>query len=143
MELNDWLRQVASQHQKKGLSKTFVAVHEDQPTRVCAFYALTLAELDSQHLPDAWRKKMPRRAPGVRLGRLAVDLRHQSKGLGEMLLVDALTRAQRVYQQADGIGLFVDVIDDEAASFYKRYGFAAAPNQPLLLLLPVQSLGKT
>jgi ribosomal protein S18 acetylase RimI-like enzyme len=143
MELNDWLRQVASQHQKKGLSKTFVAVHEDQPTRVCAFYALTLAELDSQHLPDAWRKKMPRRAPGVRLGRLAVDLSHQSKGLGEMLLVDALTRAQRVYQQADGIGLFVDVIDDEAASFYKRYGFAAAPNQPLLLLLPVQSLGKT
>ena len=143
LELNDWLRQVASQHQKKGLSKTFVAVHDDEPTRICAFYALTLAELDSQHLPDAWRKKMPRRAPGVRLGRLAVDLRDQSNGLGEMLLVDALTRAQRVYQQAGGIGLFVDAIDDEAASFYKRYGFAAAPDQPLLLFLPVQSLGKT
>ena len=72
-----------------------------------------------------------------------MDLRDQSNGLGEMLLVDALTRAQRVYQQAGGIGLFVDAIDDEAASFYKRYGFTAAPDQPLLLFLPVQSLGKT
>jgi ribosomal protein S18 acetylase RimI-like enzyme len=142
MELNDWLRQVASQHQKKGLSKTFVAVQEDEPMRIRAYYALTLAELDSQHLPDVWRKKMPRRAPGLRLGRLAVDLRFQSKGLGEMLLVDALTRAQRVNQEAGGIGLFVDAIDGEAASFYKRYGFETAPDQPLLLFLPVQSLSQ-
>ena len=140
LELNAWLCQVASQHQRKGLSKTFVAVHEDDTTRICAYYALTLAELDSHHLPDAWRKKMPRRAPGVRLGRLAVDSRFQGKGLGEMLLVDALTRAQRVYSEAGGIGLFVDAIDEQAAAFYKRYGFEAAPDQPLLLFLPVQSL---
>jgi GNAT superfamily N-acetyltransferase len=138
--LNAWLYQVANQHQKKGLSKTFVAVREDEPTRICAYYALTLAELDSHRLPDAWRKKMPRRAPGVRLGRLAVDLRFQGKGLGEMLLVDALTRAQRVYIEAGGIGLFVDAIDEQAANFHKRYGFEAAPDQPLLLFLPVQSL---
>ena len=143
MELNAWLRQVANRHQKKGLSKTFVAVREDDPTRIGAYYALTLAELDSHHLPDAWRKKMPRRAPGVRLGRLAVDLRLQGKGLGEMLLVDALTRAQRVYMEAGGIGLFVDAIDEQAANFYKRYGFEAAPDQPLLLFLPVQSLRQT
>jgi GNAT superfamily N-acetyltransferase len=143
MELNAWLRQVANRHQKKGLSKTFVAVREDDPTRIGAYYALTLAELDSHHLPDAWRKKMPRRAPGVRLGRLAVDLRLQGKGLGEMLLVDALTRAQRVYMEAGGIGLFVDAIDEQAANFYKRYGFEAAPDQPLLLFLPVQSLSQT
>ena len=142
MELNAWLRQVANQHQKKGLSKTFVAVREDDPTRTGAYYALTLAELDSHHLPDAWRKKMPRRAPGVRLGRLAVDLRLQGKGLGEMLLVDALTRAQRVYMEAGGIGLFVDAIDEQAANFYKRYGFEAAPDQPLLLFLSVQSLSQ-
>ena len=28
-ELNDWLRQVARQHQDKGLSKTFVAIREE------------------------------------------------------------------------------------------------------------------
>lgn len=41
-ELNDWLRSVARQHQDKGLSKTFVAILENQPTQICAYYALTL-----------------------------------------------------------------------------------------------------
>lgn len=140
-ELNEWLRQVASQHQKKGLSKTFVAVQEDAPSRICAYYALTLAELDASKLPKAWAKKMPRRVPSVRLGRLAVDQRLQGKGLGALLLMDALTRAHRIYQQAGGIGLFVDAIDAQAASFYARYGFQAAPDQALLLFLPVQSMG--
>ncbi len=30
-ELNDWLQQLARQHQDKGLSKTFVAICEDEP----------------------------------------------------------------------------------------------------------------
>ena len=76
-ELNDWLRQVARQHQDKGLSKTFVAVREEAPIRICGYYALTLAELENRHLPEAWRKKLPRRIPGVRLGRLAVDKQYQ------------------------------------------------------------------
>ena len=140
-ELNDWLRQIARQHQDKGLSKTFVAIREEAPDRICAYYALTLAELESRHLPAAWRKKLPRRIPGVRLGRLAVDKAFQGKGLGELLLVDALTRAQRIFSEAGGIGLFVDAIDEQAAAYYLRFGFAAAPDNPLLLFLPAASLG--
>jgi GNAT superfamily N-acetyltransferase len=137
-ELNDWLRKVARQHQDKGLSKTFVATREDAPDRILSYYALTLAELENRHLPEAWRKKLPRRIPGVRLGRLAVDRRCQGKGLGELLLIDALTRTRRVYTEAGGIGLFVDAIDEQAAGFYRRFGFAACPDNPLLLFLPVK-----
>lgn len=114
-ELNDWLRRVARQHQDKGLSKTFVAIREEGPAHICGYYALTLAELENRHLPETWRKKLPRRVPGVRLGRLAVDQRCQGKKLGELLLVDALARAQRIYAEAGGIGLFVDAIDEQAA----------------------------
>ena len=110
-ELNVWLQQLARQHQDKRVSKTFVAIHQDEPERIYAYYALTLAELENRHLPDAWRKKLPRRIPGVRLGRLAVDRQYQGKGLGEILLVDALTRARRIYAEAGGMGLFVDAID--------------------------------
>jgi GNAT superfamily N-acetyltransferase len=138
--LNHWLQQVARQHQDKGLSKTFVATLEENSTQVCGYYALTLAELDSQHLPQAWRKKMPRRIPGVRLGRLAVNARYQGKGLGELLLVDALSRAARIYREAGGIGLFVDALDERAAQFYQRFGFAAAPDNPLLLFLSAKIL---
>jgi len=134
-ELNDWLRQVARQHQDKGLSKTFVATAEEAPDRICGYYALTLAELENRHLPQAWRKRLPRRIPGVRLGRLAVDGQYHGKGLGKLLLVDALVRARRIYSEAGGIGLFVDAIDAQAAVYYQQFGFAASPDNPLLLFL--------
>ena len=140
-ELNDWLRRVARQHQDKGLSKTFVAIRKEAPNCICGYYALTLAELENRHLPQAWRKKLPRRIPGVRLGRLAVDRRYQRKCLGELLLVDALTRVQRIYTEAGGIGLFVDALDEQAAGYYRRFGFFSAPDNPLLLFLPVATAG--
>jgi len=140
-ELNDWLRQVARQHQDKGLSKTYVAIREDAPNCICGYYALTLAELENRHLPAAWRKKLPRRIPGVRLGRLAVDKQYQGKSLGALLLVDALTRAQRIYTEAGGIGLFVDALDEQAAGYYRRFGFEASPDNPLLLFLSPKVAG--
>ena len=140
-ELNDWRQQVARQHQDKGLSKTFVAIREEEPNRICGYYALTLAELESRYLPAVWRKKLPRRIPGVRLGRLAVARQFQGKGLGKLLLVDALGRARRIYREAGGIGLFVDAIDEQAAVYYQRFGFAASPDNPLLLFLPAQVAG--
>lgn len=139
-ELNDWLKQVARQHQDKGLSKTFVLVADSDPTRICGFYALTLAELERSQLPEIWQTKLPRRIPSVRLGRLAVDRDAQGHGLGELLLTDAISRAQRIYQEAGGLGLFVDALDEHASSFYRRYGFQCCPDQPLLLFLPTQNI---
>ena len=139
--LNTWLRQVACQHQTKGLSKTFVATLEAEPARVCGFYALTLAELEGRHLPQAWRRRLPRRIPGVRFDRLAVDARHHGKGLGELLLMDALHRAQRIQVEAGGVALFVDAFDAQAAGYYQRFGFQCAPDNPLLLFFPTRVLG--
>lgn len=137
-ELNDWLGQIARQHQDKGLSKTFVAVREEAPTCICGYYALTLAELENRHLPLALQRRLPRRIPGVRLGRLAVARTYQGTGLGEILLIDALSRAQRIYREAGGIGLFVDALDEQAAGYYRRFGFLPAPDNPLLLFLSVR-----
>jgi GNAT superfamily N-acetyltransferase len=140
LELNDWLQQVARQHQDKGLSKTFVATRDEAPNLICGYYALTLSELENRHLPSAWRKKLPRRIPGVRLARLAVDRHFQNKNLGELLLMDALHRARRIFTEAGGIGLFVDAIDEQAAGYYQRFGFEASPDNPLLMFLSVTKL---
>ncbi|OIO58751.1 MAG: N-acetyltransferase [Alphaproteobacteria bacterium CG_4_10_14_0_2_um_filter_63_37] len=137
-ELNGWLQQTARQHQDKGISKTFVAVLEDDPTRIYGYYALTLAELDAGVLPDAWKNRLPRRVPGIRLGRLAVAFQVQGKGLGSFLLVDALTRAQRIQTEAGGIGMLVDALDAQAAAFYRHFGFESCPDQPLLMFLPAK-----
>jgi len=133
-ELNNWLRQVARQHQDKGISKTYVAIQDEELTSICGFYALTLAEMERRFLPDAYQKRLPQRIPGVRLGRLAVDLQYQKKRLSELLLVDAISRTGRIHKEAGGVGLFVDAIDDRVSAFYRHYGFQNIPDNPLLLV---------
>lgn len=136
-ELNDWLRNMARQHQTKGLSKTFVAILDEQPTQICGYYALTLTEVDTRALPESRRKKLPRMIPGVRLGRLAVDVRCQGKRLGELLLMDAVWRVRAIREHAGVVGLFVDAIDESAARFYTHFGFEAFVDDPLKLYFPV------
>ena len=137
-ELNDWLRKIARQHQAKGLSKTFVAILEDQPTQICGYYALTLTEVDTSALAESSRNKLPRMIPGVRLGRLAVDVRYQGKRLGELLLMDAVRRVRAIQEHAGVVGLFVDAIDEQAAQFYAHFGFEAFVDEPLKLFYPMR-----
>jgi GNAT superfamily N-acetyltransferase len=98
-------------------SKTFVAILENQATQICAYSALTLAEVDTAARNEQRRKKLPRLIRGVRLGRLAVDQRYQSKRLGELLLMESIERVRRIHEHAGVVGLFVDAIDDKAAQF--------------------------
>lgn len=70
-----------------------------------------------------------------------MGLQYQRKGLGELLLVDALSRAQRIHAVAGGVGLFVDAIDPSAAAFYRRFGFETSPDSPLLLFLSTKAMG--
>lgn len=138
--LDTWLRQTAQQHQKRGISKTFVAVDEGAPTRILGYYALTVCEILSEELPSALARKLPRRVPGVRLGRLAVDRSVQGQGLGEMLLMNAIDRSKLVLEHVGVHALFVDAKDAGAASFYAKYGFRPLPSDPLRLVLVVADL---
>lgn len=139
-QLDAWLRQTAQQHQRRGISKIFVAVAQDAPLRILGFYALTASELLSAELPQDLAKKLPRKIPGIRLGRLAVDRAVQGQGLGELLLMDAIERARRVLEHIGVHALFVDAKDEPAAAFYSKYGFRPLPNDPLRLVLPLVGL---
>ena len=136
-QLDAWLRQTAQQHQKRGISKTFVAVASDAPSRILGYYALTACEVLTEELPEDLAKKLPRQVPGVRLGRLAVGRSVQGQGLGELLLVDAITRTQLVLEHVGVHALFVDAKDEPAAGFYRKYGFRPLPSDPLRLVLPL------
>ena len=95
-QLDAWLRHTARQHQRRGISKTFVAVSDGEPARILGYYALTACEVLTGGLPEDLAKKLPRKIPGIRLGRLAVDRSVQGQGLGEHLLMDAIERARLV-----------------------------------------------
>ena len=138
--LDEWLRQTAHQHQRRGISKTFVAVADEEPARILGYYALTACEIRSDEMPENLARKLPRKVPGIRLGRLAVDCTVQGQGLGEHLLMDAIERSRRVLEHVGVHALFVDAKDERAAAFYRKYGFRAFPGDSLRLALPVAAL---
>ena len=140
--LNRYLKETARQHVLKGLSMTWVAVdeHSPAPKPVLGFFTLSLCQVVADGVPAAWAKRLPRQIPAMCLGRLAIASEEQGKGLGKVLLVEALLRVAKIGALAGGIGLFVDAKDDEAARFYRHFGFEPSPGQPLVLFLPMQTL---
>ena len=115
-------------------------MHDDEPARILGYYALTACEILSDEMPEDLARKLPRKVPGIRLGRLAVDGTMQRQGLGEHLLMDAIERSRRVLEHIGVHALFVDAKDERAAAFYRKYGFRALPGASLKLVLPVAGL---
>ena len=140
--LNQFISQVAKQHLKRGISRTFVLVPSEPeiPKPILGFFSLCACEADSSELPEAIAKRLPRKLPAVRLGRLAVSKEAQGQGLGSKLLALAM---RHTAQSADFIGIagmFVDAKDEEAAEFYQKFGFVPLPSQPLTLFLPIETV---
>lgn len=140
-ELDDYLRRRASQDQKRNVAQVFVTA--DEPgRRVIGFYTLSTLSIDLGHLPDDLARRLPKYSeiPAALLGRLAVDQNFQGQGVGEHLLIDALTRVCSV---ADDIAIFaviVDARDSRAATFYEGYDFVRLPNSPHRLFLPTATI---
>jgi GNAT superfamily N-acetyltransferase len=132
------LAQTARQHQQKDISQTFVAVEPERPGTILGFYALSACELGTADLPAQLVAKLPGRIPAVRLGRLAVARSVQRQGLGKLLLVDAIKRVCGVREQIGVFALFVDAKDEEAVTFYARFGFTSLPQATRTMVLPLK-----
>jgi GNAT superfamily N-acetyltransferase len=135
--LNTWLKETAKQHKNKFLSQTFVLVDDAMPATIVAFYAMAVRSLTgTERLPENMAKKLPRQVPGLTLARLAVARSEKKQGHGETMLIDAMKRARDVAGNVGGYALFVDAKDQDAANFYKKYGFTPLPSDPLTLFMP-------
>jgi GNAT superfamily N-acetyltransferase len=135
--LNEWLQKTAKQHQEKNFSRTFVAILPSDPHRIAGYYALAATSVESAGMSG---KKLPRNVSAVLLARLAVDKNNKGQGLGEYLLMHALDAVVSTAQTVGVQCVVVDAIDDEAANFYKKYGFAPLTNEPRTLFLPVATI---
>lgn len=142
-ELNDYLQKYARQNQTKGIAKTIVALTENSETPIAGYYAISMAELQNESLPESDRKKLPRYPiPAVRLAKLAVDQALQGQGIGKELLIHALHRAVKLSQEIGVFAVVVDATNEPAKAFYLKYGFTALPEQPLTLFLPIATVEK-
>ena len=78
--------------------------------------------------------------PTTLLGRLARSLDQKGKGIGEILLVDALKKALENSATVASWAVVVDAKDDNASAFYKRFGFIEIRNTPNRLFLPMREI---
>ncbi len=132
--LNTWLKRRALLNHLSGASRTYVAM---SGKHIAAYYCLAAGSIQHAATPGKIRRNMPEPIPVLVLGRLAVDLGFQKRGVGPMLLLHALERTQEVAKVAGIRALLVHAKDEEAAEFYKRSGFVESPLDPLMLMVRV------
>ncbi len=137
--LNQYLKNYATQDIKRSLSYMCVAVSLEEPSKILGYYTFSAGSIAFEEFPS--QKKLPKYPiPIARIGRLAVDVSVQRKGLGKDLLMDALHRAKRLASTEIGIAaLIVDAKDENAKSFYIKYGFQSL-KRPLTLFISMGTI---
>jgi hypothetical protein len=66
--------------------------------------------------------------------------KQKGKKLGELLLVDALQRALNTSMQVASLAVIAEALDEDAMSFYLKYGFQPFRQNPMKLYLPMKSI---
>ena len=139
--LNEHLRRYARQNHESGGAKTFVAVPPKAPMEVLGYYTISPGAIAFTKVPTNLTKKLGRyEVPVFRLGRLAVAVTMQGRGLGGDLLLSAGERALAVAQEVGGVALAIDAKDDRAAKWYERFGALRLLDDPLKLVLPLDTI---
>jgi GNAT superfamily N-acetyltransferase len=140
-ELDKWLRDYAWASQKADLARTWVLLEDD---RVIGYFSLVMGHVRPDGAPAKLVRGVPRYPVGVvLLARLAVDGLTQGRGLGADLLAHALVLACRAGEVVAARLVAVDAIDEQAAAFYRRWGFVPVPEQPLKLYRRIKDIRST
>lgn len=136
--LDRYLRQQATQDIRRGVASVFVAVAPERPEHILGFFTLSAASIVPSDLPPETAKRLPRHPiPAALIGRLAVDRSVMGRGLGGILLADAIDKAATAAATVAMAAVAIDPIDDEARSFYAAFGFRSleGPQRRMFLAL--------
>lgn len=136
--LNQFLQRYALVNQKAHSAQTYVCCLNGQ---VVGFYSLAVGSVAPEKVPARVMKGLARHpVPVMILARLAVDKRHQGKGLGKALLKDALLRTAQAADIAGIRCLLVHAKDEAARQWYEAWEFEPSPTDPYHLFLMLKDL---
>lgn len=140
--LDQYLRNQAGQAAGKNLAAVFILTPEGK--KIAGYYTLSSYVVKLDEIPEGIAKKLTRlrEIPATLLGRLARSVEFRGQGIGEILLVDAPKRALENSAHVASWAVIVDAKDEQAAEFYKHYGFVPFPSKPNRLFLPMNSVHK-
>jgi len=137
-ELDGYLRRFAVQQSKKGVGVVRVLIESEEPSKILGYYSLSAAQVDVSQLDEKARRKLPSYPiPCFRMGRLAVHLDCQRRGIGKSLVACAVERCLEARKHVAAYALLVDAKNKQAANFYQHYGFSPCQDNPMMLYLPL------
>ncbi len=146
--LDNFLKRSARKHQSGDFSRVWVAT-EGGRTGILGYYALNAHSLECDELPANLTKHAPRSGsiPAVYLSMIAVNYRHQGRGIGRILLADALKRAVAAADQIGLKAVVLDVIEDggpdimeKRRAFYLAMGFRSLLGRPLRMFISIDTV---
>ncbi len=135
--LNRYLVQQAGQEMRRHFAVCFLLI-ESATESIAGYYTLSACSIPLPDLPDRLSNRLPRypNIPAARMGRLAIDVRYRSRGLGGALLHDAVQRSTE--SDIAVYALLVDAKEDLAIRFYEHHGLHRFASQPNVLFLPIE-----
>lgn len=140
--LNTYLKQQAGQDVRKRVAAVYVLTPNGKT--VAGYYTLSQYTIDAGELPEelVGRMRVPKydKLPATLLGRLARTLEFRGAGLGEILLMGALTKSLEHSRNIASLAVVVDAKDERAAEFYRSYGFIDLRDHPDRLFIPMQTI---
>ncbi len=124
-ELTEFLQNRALAEMTARASACFVLVPKADPGRIAGFYTLSAATISLAKLPPEMTSRLPQypNLPATLLGRLARDQSWRGEGLGDLLLMSALSRALGSTGSVGAVAVVTDPKSATAAEFYRRHGF--------------------
>lgn len=135
-QLNNYLKHQAGQDMKRKLSACFV-LNESSSNQILGYYTLSNNSISLNSFTEEIQKKLPKSyksIPTTLLGRLAIDKKQHGRGLGKILLVDALKRSHELSKEIGSFAVVVDPIDYDAEMFYKKYDFIKLPDSGKMMI---------
>lgn len=142
--LDRYLKEHANQEIKKRVAAVYVLTPDGKT--IAGYYTLSQYAIEAGHLPAELVQllHLPKydKLPATLLGRLARSKEFKRRGLGELLLMEALKRALEQSRNIASLAVVVDAIDENARAFYRRYGFIDIPNRPDRLFLLMKTVAQ-
>jgi predicted GNAT family N-acyltransferase len=139
-ELDEYLWRRAGQDAKRKVAAPFVLV--DVRGAILGYYTLSAYSIRLDTLPETLRRRLPRYplVPATLLGRLAAAGACRGRGLGRLLLMDALHRSWRNTAAVASAGVVAEAQDDTARSFYLHHEFLPLSDHPGRLFLAMGTI---
>jgi ribosomal protein S18 acetylase RimI-like enzyme len=135
--LNAYLQCVANQDQKRNLTRVYVLTEK---TDILGFYSISSHSVSMDELPDNLRLGSYRSVPFLLLGRLAIDNRFKGQSHGAKLLYHAFKMTSELAERIGISGMIVDAKDEQAVSFYQKFGFKRLSASPYRLVLTLSTM---